>query len=263
MSDITSASEGAVFPLDQAQPAAAETPAPEQTGTTAETKQEEVKQEERTFSQSELDAAVAKRIAKERRRFERELRSMVEQQQRPAPTAPADDEPKREQFQDYEQYLEARADHRARKAASEIVQRTMTERAQASAAADISAAAQDVIERGRAEFKDFDEQINSAFDAGVIEMGGALHRALVQSDDGHKLAYHLATHPQEAMRLAQMPAARQLIELGRMSVKLEKPVSAAPTPPKPVQANAGPVEKDWWSRGPDEIRKERAKARGF
>jgi hypothetical protein len=261
MSDINVADIGAAT-AEPVQPAAAETPAPEQTGQTDQ--QQEAKQEtseERKFSQAELEAAVQRRLAKERRRFERELRSMVDQRQPQQQAAPADDEPKREAFQDYEQYLDARAEFRARKAANEHVQRFMSEREQATAAADLSMAAQDVIEHGRREFKDFDAQINAAFESGVIEPGGALHRALVQSDDGHKLAYHLATNPQDAARMAQMPAARQLIELGRLSARLEKQASAAPPPPKPVTATASPVEKDWWARSPAEILKERAKER--
>jgi hypothetical protein len=229
----------------------------------SEQQDQQAKQEqERTFSQAELDAAVQRRVAKERRRFERELRSMVEQRQAQQPQAPADDEPKREQFQDYESYLEARAEFKARKTAGDYVAQTMAERARATEAADLSMAAQEVIERGRAAFKDFDAQIDAAFEAGVIPRGGPLHHGLIQADDGHKLAYHLATNPADAARIAQLPAARQLVELGRLSARLEKTASRAPEPPKPVSSGAGsPVEKDWWSRSPAEILRERAKER--
>ena len=260
MSDINVADIGAAT-AEPVQQAAAETVAPEQTGQTDQEAPKQETSEERKFSQAELEAAVQRRLAKERRRFERELRSMVEQRQPQQQAAPADDEPKREAFQDYEQYLDARAEHRARKTANEHVQQFMHQRAQQTAAADLSMAAQDVIERGRHDFKDFDAQINAAFEAGIIEPGGALHRALVQSDDGHKIAYHLATHPQDAARIVQMPAAKQLIELGRLSARLEKQASTAPSPPKPVTATASPVEKDWWARSPAEILKERAKDR--
>jgi hypothetical protein len=260
MDEISVAAEGGALPSTGVQPAEAVTSAPEPA--VSEQQDQQAKQEqERTFSQAEMDAAVQRRVAKERRRFERELRSMVEQRQAQS-QAPADDEPKREQFQDYESYLEARAEFKARKTAGDYVAQTMAERARATEAADLSMAAQEVIERGRAAYKDFDAQIDAAFEAGVIPRGGPLHHGLIQADDGHKLAYHLATNPADAARIAQLPAARQLVELGRLSARLEKTVSRAPEPPKPVSSGAGsPVEKDWWGRSPAEILRERAKER--
>lgn len=216
----------------------------------------------RVFTQAELDAAVQRRVAKERRRFERELQGMLGQQQQAKETPKQDaDEPKREQFQDYEAYLEARADWRAGRKAQEHVETIMAQRAQVSAQTELVSSAQEVIEKGRAQYKDFDTVVNAAFETGAIEPGGALHRALIQSDDGHKLAYHLATHPQEAERLGALAPARQLIELGRISARLEQPASRAPAPPKPLTGGAAPVEKDFTSLSPKEHLKWRRERR--
>lgn len=264
MTDITQSGEGGEFPLATVLPEAApaEPSAAPQPGEQPEQAKEETP---KTFSQSEVDAMVARRLAKERRRFEREYQAMIGAQQRQAPAQqqqPASDEPTRDKFNDYEAYLEARAEWRAGQKAQEYVEKMVSQRAQASSQAEIASSAQEVIERGRAEFKDFDTVVNAAFEAGAIEAGGMLHRALIESEDGHKLAYHLATNPREAERLGAMPPQRLLIEIGRLSARLEKPVSKAPPPITPVAASGGPVERDWMAKSPAEILRERAKARG-
>lgn len=225
-----------------------------------ETKEQEVQQKERTFSQAELDAAVARRLAKERRRFEREMRGMIESREQPH-AVKKPDEPKRGDFQDDESYLEARTSWIAKNKADEYLQEAMSKAHQAQAADAQKQAAWDVVEKGREAYKDFDAVVNAAFEEGLIEPGSALHMAIIEDEEGHKLAYHLSKNPDEAIRIGRLSAQRQLIELGRMSAKLnEKPVSKAPTPPVPV-TNAGSADTDWMSRTPEQILKDRAKER--
>lgn len=79
---------------------------------------------------------------------------------------------------------------------------------------------------------------------------------VMESDQGPRLAYHLAKNPQEADRIAQLSPIRAIAELGKLEVRLEKPakqeskaeqlaVSKAPSPIKPLGSDGTvPVHKD-------------------
>jgi hypothetical protein len=65
--------------------------------------------------------------------------------------------------------------------------------------------------------------------------------------DGPALAYHLASNPAEAARVAALPAYVAAAELGRLAERIKAParriVSSAPPPVSPVVGSGGPVEK--------------------
>lgn len=90
-----------------------------------------------------------------------------------------------------------------------------------------------------------------------IELPKHAMQYVMESEIGPKLAYHLAKHPQEADRIAQLSPIRAIAELGKLEVRLEKPaskqeakadppaVSKAPSPIKPLGGDgAVPVHKD-------------------
>ena len=59
---------------------------------------------------------------------------------------------------------------------------------------------------------------------------------IAEMEDGHKIAAHLADHPDVAMEIAGMPAHRVALRLAKISASLNKPapVSRAPAPMAPV-----------------------------
>jgi len=92
--------------------------------------------------------------------------------------------------------------------------------------------------------------------------GQAMQQAIILSDNGPALAYHLASNPQKAAAINNMAPGLAMMELGRLSAQLAKPspvaTTNAPAPAKPVRAS-GKVEKDPDKMTPDEY----AKFRGY
>jgi hypothetical protein len=64
--------------------------------------------------------------------------------------------------------------------------------------------------------------------------------AIRTSDDGARVAYHLAQHPDEARRIAGMEAIAQVRALGRLEATLAKPAEAPAPQPKTVSDAPAP-----------------------
>jgi hypothetical protein len=60
--------------------------------------------------------------------------------------------------------------------------------------------------------------------------------AIRTSDDGPAVAYHLASHPEEARRIAGLNPLAQIREIGRLEAKLAQPVT--PSPPLKIASDA-------------------------
>lgn len=188
-------------------------------------------QPEKTFTQAELDAIVQKRAAKEARKadaryqeLQREIAALKEP--KPAESKP-ESAPKREDFQSYEDYVEARADWRAEqkvnKRFEEFESKSKTKEAetkQAQAQREFQKRVDAVIELGQKNYPDFDAAINEAVEDGLVPTKGPLYEAIMDSDMGEKLVYHLAKHPAEAERIQKLSVYGQLRELGKLEDKL-------------------------------------------
>jgi hypothetical protein len=92
--------------------------------------------------------------------------------------------------------------------------------------------------------------------------GEAMQQAIILSDNGPALAYHLASNPQKTNAINAMAPGLAMMELGRIAQALSpsKPVltSNAPPPAKSVRAS-GKIEKD-----PDKMTtQEYARYRGY
>lgn len=189
--------------------------------------QETVEETPKTFTQEELDAAIGKRLAKERRKWERDLVSAQQQpvmpQQIPQGTLNA------EQFETYEQYAEALA---VQKAAELVAQRDMHLQRQA---LDNTYA-----EREEAALDKYDDFREVAYNP-QLRITPEMADVIKASEVGPDLAYWLGTNPKEAERIARLSPLNQARELGKIEVKIgsEPPVkkaSSAPAPIKPVTA---------------------------
>jgi len=90
----------------------------------------------------------------------------------------------------------------------------------------------------------------------------AMQQAILLSDNGPALAYHLASNPQKTAAINNMAPGIAMMELGRLSAQLAKPnpvsTSNAPAPAKPVRAS-GKVDKDPDKMTPEEY----ARFRGY
>lgn len=138
--------------------------------------------------------------------------------------------PTPEQFTDYAEYVEALTDWKTEQKLDERMQQESARQAQA-------ARAQTFQERAAAyqtQAPDFDEVLSSA----DVPMARHVGAAILESDVGPQLAYHLARNPQELERLNRMPEAAANREIGRLEASLAKPAAAAAAPP--VRASSAP-----------------------
>lgn len=80
----------------------------------------------------------------------------------------------------------------------------------------------------------------------------AMRDALLATEKGPEVLYHLASHPDEIFRIANLSPYAQAVEIGRlearMSIPKPKKTSSAPSPIKPLSAGGESVSKD-----PDEM----------
>ncbi len=216
-----------------------------------ETQAEEEQKESKTYSQEEVDRIVrkAKKNAAylSRKEAEAELyRRMAEKPAAPAPEQRAQDAaPNRDQFESYEEYLEARADWRAdqkvKAALAEVESR------QQRAVQDMSQQQQvqrfqSQLAEARKTLPDFEKVMDAADEVPITQ---AMRDAILESEVGALLTYHLAKHPGEASRISQLSATAQIKALGRIEAGLTAApaprVSKAPDPIKPLSGGSGGV----------------------
>lgn len=170
-------------------------------------------------------------------------------QQPAAQSQPADAAPVREQFQNYEEFIEARAAWRAEKAAAEKAQKVIEDAKNAEKAERTKGEQQKQarewntrLEAARDEIEDFDE-VCAESEAPLTE---PMSRTLLELDKGAHIAYYLAKNPQEAERISKLSPSRQAAALVALEDKVAKPVkptTKAPDPINPVGHKAE-VEKD-------------------
>jgi hypothetical protein len=209
----------------------AATPAPEPE-VTATTEPEVVAQEAtqpeekpaKTFSQEELDALVGKRLARERRKWERE-QSLKAKPETATPAVLPDKEA------DPDAYAEALA---ARKA-EELLAKREAEREQMA----FLEAYHEREEAARDRYEDFEQVAYNP----SLPITSVMAQTIQASDMGPDLAYYLGANPKEAERISRLPQFLQAKEIGKIEARLAdnppvKRTTSAPPPIKPVTAKS-------------------------
>lgn len=189
---------------------------------------------EKVYTQAELDAIIGKRLARERRSFERE-----QQAARPSTPEPiATGEPTREQFDSDEAFDDARIDYRANVRA---YQRQVEEDQRKVADAHFERE-----EKARERYDDFDTVAKNP----NLPISPLMADVLRRTESGPDIIYHLGQNPAEARRIYDLPPILQAKELGKLEAKLasEPPtrkVSSAPAPITPIRTPASkPIVHD-------------------
>lgn len=213
-------------------------PAPEVTATTdnaaqapevVENAQEQTQEEERKFTQADLEKYFDKRLMREKKRLEREYAAKFAEAQTkasiPAELPPAD------QFASPEAYAEALAEKRAQEL---IEQREVAKRQ-----AEIMEAYHNKEEEVRDKYDDFDQVAYNP----QLPITNVMAETIRASEIGPELAYHLGSNPKEAERIARLSPFLQAKEIGKIEAKLTenppvKKSSSAPAPISPVTARA-------------------------
>jgi hypothetical protein len=203
----------------------AEVPAPEQVATAApepEDQTPEVADEapaEKLFTQEELNAEFGKRLARERRKMEREFAA----KQAPAPLLENADTP--------EAYAEALAYQKA----EEILREREVKRQQS----ETLESYRDREEEARDKYEDF-EQVAYNPNLRITEV---MAQTIQASEIGPDVAYFLGANPKEADRISKLQPILQAKEIGKLEAKLAdnpvvKKTTSAPTPIAPVTARS-------------------------
>jgi hypothetical protein len=230
----------------------------------------------KTFTQDELDAIVEKRLAKERRKLEqrhvRTLEGLVAKATPDAPQAQTDEAPKREAYKTEEDYALALVDYRAAAKAQQIIQDERRKEAEAKKRAEQQKVIESYQERVAKTAEKYEDYEDVAFNP-ELTITDAMAQVIQLSDDGPEIAYFLGKNPDEAKRIAALPAYLAAKELGKLEAKLSaapaptKQASKAPEPIKPVggrdtSASSKPLDSDpidvWVKKREAEIAKRNA-----
>ena len=210
-------------------------PAPEVTAISDDVSTPEVvenqteQQEERKFTQAELDAMIGKRLAREQRKWERE--QQAKQAETQARQAMPKDIPPVDQFESPEAYAEALA---VRKAEELIAQRELQKQR-----AQIEDSYAEREEAARDKYDDFEQVAYNP----QLRVTDVMAETIKASDIGPDLAYWLGSNPKEADRISRLSPLLQAREIGKIEAKLsaeppQKKTSSAPAPISPVSARA-------------------------
>lgn len=201
--------------------------------------------------QKRIDRAVREKYEAQARTkmLEERLAALEQQTRQPQQVQRTSDnsEPRIDNFENFDEYVAAKA----RWIAKQELETTLSEREKRQAAERETAARQQLadswskkIAQATADLPDFEDVLSSS----DVPMTDAMHHAIMESDIGPKLAYHLASNPEEAYKIAQMPPMRAIAALGRLEERLEtqKPVVKPTSAPPPIKAVGGQakVSKD-------------------
>ena len=202
---------------------------------------------EKRFSEITKQREEARKEAQTERqaRVELEQRLMaLEQQRQPQQAVNVDTEPQPSQFADAFEYAKALAEFSTERALAERDRQVAQAKEQEAQQKIIQSWAQKVQE-AKAELPDFDDLVA----ASDVVVNNAVRDAILESDVGPRILYHLAENNDLAKKIASLSPNAALREIGkleaRFEVKLEPkqtaPVvrSKAPAPIQPIRGGQG------------------------
>jgi len=213
----------------------------------------------------ELQKKFDRDAAMQRRRYEKDLQAEREQRIRLEerlnqikPTVSSDSEmPTIDKFDNFDDYVTAKAEY----IASKKIESTLSEREKRQEAEKAQAAQQQTVEAwnkrvAAADIPDFHDVVS----ASDVPMTSVMQQAIMESENGPKLAYHLATNPEDAERIARMTPIGAVRALTLIEEGLKKPVAVSQaTPPiKPVGSKATSIKSLLDVKDYDEFTKRRA-----
>lgn len=165
-----------------------------------------------------------------------------------------DPQPQQDQYTDYAQYLEDRSAWASRQEVKKTwaaLQKEAVDTRQKQTAeareAEVVTQARALADKGREEFEDFEEVAGDP----TLPVTEAMTAALLASDIGHQVQYHLGSNPDEAVRISQLNPVQQVREMALLEAsllapkaKLRKKTTNAPEPIKPVGGKSAPKSID-------------------
>lgn len=206
--------------------------------TTEEVKPEKPKEEPLPKGvQKRIDRAVRQKYeAEAEARVLRERLAQFEQRQQATQTREPG-EPKLDQFDNIEEYVAAKAawvTDRKIKETLESYEKTAAERNAKAAQEKTAETWQKRVATAQADLPDYDDVVGSS---DIVFKEPAVLAAIQESDIGPKIAYYLASNPDEAEDIAELRGIAAIRAIGRIEAKLEaqkSSVTKTPAPIKPV-----------------------------
>ena len=210
--------------------------------------QEERKQNpkiEKRFSEITKQREEARQEAQREREARLALEARLqalEKQNAPQQAQTVEQEPQPHQFSDAFEYAKALTDYRVEQRLAEQQRQAEEAKAQAERQKTLNEWAKKV-ETAKSELPDFDEMVSSAADVIVPDH---VRDAILESDVGPKILYHLAENTELAKQIASWSPTKALREIGKLEARLETPKveskstvvkSKAPEPIQPIRAN--------------------------
>lgn len=232
-----------------------------ETGTDDDKKKKKQELNER-FSKLTQDRKAAEQRAEAAERRAAELEAKLN-----PPKEVPDLEPELDQFKDITQYKEAlkewSADQAIKKRDAEESEKTQKEKA--------AQVVEDWNKR-QVEFRQIADDYDNVIAMSDVKVGNEVRDAIIESDNGPALLYHLAQNPEIAEGMAKKSVRAALVELGRIEAKLAKEavkeavkaeikeeqkadakpavaISKAPPPIKPLNGSGATVETQLASDG--------------
>jgi len=202
---------------------------------------------EKRFSEITKQREEARQEAQRERQARVELEqrlAALEQQRQPQQQSYVDQEPQPSQFADAFEYAKALAEFSTEKALAERDRQVAQAREQEAQQKIIQSWAQKVQD-AKAELPDFDDLVA----ASDVVVNNAVRDAILESDVGPKILYHLAENNDLAKKIASLNPNAALREIGKLEAKFEvktetkqtAPVvrSKAPAPIQPIRGGQG------------------------
>ena len=209
---------------------------------------------EKRFSEITKQREAAREEAKREREARESLEAKVaELERRTQPqqrVESLDEEPKPEQFNDAFEYARALAEYSAEQALKNRDRVELEKKYQAEHDKLIEVW-NDRLEATKKELPDYADMIESS----EVMVSDQVRDALLESDAGPRILYHLAENPDYAEKLSKMTVISALREIGKLEAKFEKtetkPVvrSKAPAPINPLRATGGSMDTTIGSDG--------------
>ena len=205
---------------------------------------------EKRFSEITKQREEARQEAQRERQARVDLEqrlAAMEQQRQPQQPSYVDQEPQPSQFADAFEYAKALAEFSTEKALAERDRQVAQLREQEAQQKIIQSWAQKVQE-AKADLPDFDDLVASS----DVVVNNAVRDAILESDVGPKILYHLAENNDLAKRIASLSPNAALREIGRLEARFDvktdtkqtAPVvrSKAPAPIQPIRGGQGQAD---------------------
>lgn len=238
----------------------------------------EKKEDKSTFQKRIDDLTKARRTAEReavivKEQSEKKIKELEEEVKKLKAQAPIANKPKRESFETDEEYLEAVSSFTVAqklKETQEAADKATATLQEQQAVDDVFKGLDEVMEKGRVKYSDFNELVLSD----ELTLTPAMTEVILQTDVADDLLYYLGQNMDKAMDLAKMPLSKMTREMGKLEalvtsqppalkdeksaeVKSDPPArkvtTKAPAPIEPVHTD-GVTDKDPSKMTPKEYR---------